>query len=116
MRPPWTPPTIKLIRSRPLALLGAGVLGSRIACVFAAAGYNVNIRDPSKEARKKALDFLKTDIPKFASLADSGRPFGKCEVYSDVESAVKDAWLVCIIYVSIHKPGCLKAMRGSVSG
>lgn len=34
-------------KERPIVLLGAGVLGRRIAATFLAGGYTVRIRDPN---------------------------------------------------------------------
>ncbi|KAK3367412.1 hypothetical protein B0T24DRAFT_659364 [Lasiosphaeria ovina] len=52
---PWATPTIG---SWPIAVLGAGVLGRRIACVFVTGGYNVQIRDPLAEARQAAVQYI----------------------------------------------------------
>lgn len=89
----WQSPAIG---SRPVLLLGAGVLGRRIACVFIAGGYNVNIYDLSPETRRAALDFVETQKVEFASkLTNSpASECGTCTVFDDLVSAAKDAWLV----------------------
>ncbi|KAK9775037.1 hypothetical protein SCAR479_08311 [Seiridium cardinale] len=89
----WQAP---VIGSRPVAVLGGGVLGRRIACSFVAAGYNANIRDPSAEARRDALSFIDSHKQEFATLAKPSTPglFGSYTAYEDIESAVRDAWLV----------------------
>lgn len=91
MHLPWIPPTIG---SRPLALLGAGVLGRRIACVFAAAGYNVNLRDPSADARQAAVQYVAQNLQAYSKLSKGARHFGHCSAFPDLSSTVRDAWLV----------------------
>ncbi|CAK46035.1 hypothetical protein CBS115989_8583 [Aspergillus niger] len=91
MHSSWTPPPIG---SRPLALLGAGVLGRRIACVFAAAGYNVNLYDPSLSAQQAALDYVTQNLKTYSKFSKGNRRFGHCRAFSDLESTVSDAWLV----------------------
>lgn len=91
MQPTWAPPSIG---SRPLAILGAGVLGRRIACVFAAAGYNVQLRDPSAEARQAALDYVSKNVQAYSKYSKGKRVFGQCEAFPDLESTVRNAWLV----------------------
>lgn len=89
----WQAPEIG---SRPVAVLGGGVLGRRIACSYAAGGYNVTIRDPSAEARKDALDFIDAQKKEFATFTTPTTPgeYGNYAAYEDIESAVRDAWLV----------------------
>ena len=48
----------ELQSGRPVTILGAGVLGRRIGCMFVAAGYNVHIRDPSNEALSAAKEYI----------------------------------------------------------
>jgi 3-hydroxyacyl-CoA dehydrogenase len=89
----WHPPTIG---SRPVVVLGAGVLGRRIACSYVAAGYNVNIRDPFPEARQAAVEFIDAHKEEFATFAKPSKQgqFGSYTAHDSIESAVKDAWLV----------------------
>jgi 3-hydroxyacyl-CoA dehydrogenase len=68
-----------------------------IATVFVAAGYNVNIRDPSEQARADALHYIDESkrcagfnaLPHTTSAAP-----GSYAAYPDIDSAVRDAWLV----------------------
>ena len=53
-----------------------------------AAGYIVDLLDPSEDAGKRALDYL-LDVRKLAKLTNSRRPFGKCNVYMDSQSGSK---------------------------
>ena len=53
-----------------------------------AAGYIVDLRDPSEDAGKRVLDYL-LDVRKLAKLTNTRRPFGKCNVYMDSQSGSK---------------------------
>ena len=76
----WTPPTsltalIITTNPRPIAILGACVLGRRIACIFVAAGYLVHIRDPSPSARAEALSFIDANKSAFRSKLNPNTPY-----------------------------------------
>lgn len=90
----WQPP---VIGSRPVAVLGAGVLGRRIACTFVAGGYNVHIRDPSAEARTAAIQYIDENKQQYAQNLPSSvgvvQP-GSYAAFEDIPSAVSRAWLV----------------------
>jgi 3-hydroxyacyl-CoA dehydrogenase len=96
-----------------VAVLGAGVLGMdpilfenksillimyigrRIACVWAAGGYNVAIRDPSKDQRTAALIFIDNNIASFyKTFGNTNTKVGQYAAYEDLAPAVKDAWFV----------------------
>ncbi|KAK4155077.1 hypothetical protein C8A00DRAFT_32068 [Chaetomidium leptoderma] len=66
----WQPPTVG---ERPVVVLGAGVLGRRIACCFLAGGYNVHSYDTFSESLQGAAHF---------------------KAYDDLEAAVKEAFLI----------------------
>lgn len=92
----WTPPTIG---SRPVVVLGAGVLGRRIACSYVSGGYNVHIRDPFASAREAALKYIDENKEEYAKATRLGsiapaEKFGSYAAFEDMETAVKDAWLV----------------------
>ena len=86
----WQPPA--KWQSRPVAVLGGGVLGRRIAACFVAAGHQVRVRDPSAKARNEAVDYIKANLAAYTAL--SHREPGTCEAMADLETAVKDCWLV----------------------
>ncbi|MBE3044612.1 hypothetical protein IMZ48_19015 [Candidatus Bathyarchaeota archaeon] len=88
----WQPPTVG---SRPVAVLGAGVLGRRIACSFIAGGYNVNIYDLSPASLQDAADYVQAHADEFAAFrpSNSGN-YGTCNVFDDLSASAKDAWLV----------------------
>ena len=79
-------------QSRPVAVLGAGVLGRRIAACFLAAGHQVNIFDLTAEANEQARQYIKANISIFTGL--TSRAAGQLETYQDLATAVKDVWLV----------------------
>ena len=49
--------------SRPVAVIGAGTLGRRIALMFAAHGAEVRIYDLSEAQRDAAVDFVTQNLP-----------------------------------------------------
>ncbi|KAH0387760.1 3-hydroxyacyl-CoA dehydrogenase-like protein, partial [Aureobasidium melanogenum] len=85
--------TVEAIKGRPVAVLGGGVLGRRIACVWAAAGYTVHIRDPSEEQRNAAIHYVEQNIASYAKTISNSKP-GKAVAFEDLEPAVKNAWTV----------------------
>ncbi|EXJ75291.1 alcohol dehydrogenase [Cladophialophora psammophila CBS 110553] len=86
----WNPP--KNYEHRPVAVLGGGVLGRRIACCWAAAGYNVTVRDPGAQQRKDAVDYVTQNAQQYAEL--TGKTPGTIQAFADLDPAVKDAWIV----------------------
>ncbi|KAI4724647.1 3-hydroxyacyl-CoA dehydrogenase-like protein [Aureobasidium sp. EXF-10728] len=85
--------SVEAIKGRPVAVLGGGVLGRRIACTWAAAGYTVHIRDPSLEQRNSAIHYVEQNVASYARTISSSKP-GKATAFEDLEAAVKDAWTV----------------------
>ncbi|KAJ6110837.1 Dehydrogenase multihelical [Penicillium sp. IBT 16267x] len=101
---------IKPRTDRPVAILGAGVLGRRIGCIFVAAGYNVHIRDPSAEALNAAIEYVDAHKEEFSLLPRTNRQtedvklvngemksqpsFGNCKTFPEIGPAVSNAWLV----------------------
>lgn len=55
------------ISSRPVAVIGAGTLGRRIALMFAAHGAAVTIYDLADTQRRAALDYVTQELPGLAS-------------------------------------------------
>lgn len=85
-------PTLSSIKGRTVAVLGGGVLGRRIACTWAAGGWDVVIRDPSSEQRTAALHYIENNVSSYAAAID-GKP-GKATATEDLAEAVKNAWTV----------------------
>jgi 3-hydroxybutyryl-CoA dehydrogenase len=81
------------IRNRPVAVIGAGTLGRRIALMFASRGGTVRIYAPRAQQRAAAVQYVTEMLPKL--LADRG--FGEVGVAmaaTSLEEALDDAWLV----------------------
>lgn len=85
--------SLEMIKGRPVAVLGGGVLGRRIACTWAAAGWTVHIRDPSAEQRNAAIHYVEHNISAYADAIGNSSP-GKAVAFADLEPTVKDAWTV----------------------
>ncbi|KAI1810212.1 hypothetical protein GGS20DRAFT_594972 [Poronia punctata] len=89
----WQPPVD--YRSRPVTVLGGGVLGRRIAACWASAGYNIRVREPNSETGTQCLEYVKENIDSYPSAkTNKGRGYGTVSVHQDLETAVKEAWLV----------------------
>lgn len=80
-------------RTRPVAVIGAGTLGRRIALMFATRGGTVRITDPNAEQGAAAVDFVTEQLPAVAAQVADGSP-GKAEYVGDQQDAVSGAWLV----------------------
>ncbi|KAF3391512.1 3-hydroxybutyryl-CoA dehydrogenase [Penicillium rolfsii] len=86
----WAPPND--YESRPVAILGAGVLGKRIGCVWASAGFDVHLRDPSPQQREDGLDYIQENVALYAQ--KTGRKIGSVHTFERLEDAVANSWLV----------------------
>ncbi|CPT43428.1 Putative dehydrogenase (3-hydroxybutyryl-CoA dehydrogenase FadB?) [Mycobacteroides abscessus subsp. abscessus] len=83
------------IDNRPVAVLGAGTLGRRIALTFATRGGVVHLYDVSEESLQSAKEFLDQRIPELVKARSAlGSQPATIEYYTDLPSAVKDAWYV----------------------
>ncbi|KAJ5172015.1 hypothetical protein N7492_004608 [Penicillium capsulatum] len=85
----WQPPTN--YGKRPVAILGAGVLGRRIACIWASAGYHVHVRDPSPEQRADCVAYVEGNVASYAE--KTGKTPGSIAVFAELKDAVGNAWL-----------------------
>ena len=91
MAPQWT--CLDTV-SKPLAVLGAGVLGRRLTASWLVIGYDVNLRDPSEAQRNAALVYIQSSLSDYETLTAGERKPGKLNVFADLRSAVKNAWFV----------------------
>jgi len=82
------------VGTRPLAILGGGVLGRRIATVWVAGGYNVNIRDPSSAQRTAAIEYVTANARDFGRRYGTNKEPGRIQAFEDLATTVRDAWLV----------------------
>lgn len=57
---------VKPRTDRPVAVIGAGVMGRRIGCIFVAAGYHVHIMDISSEALDGAMKYIDVHKQEFS--------------------------------------------------
>ncbi|RAH51151.1 uncharacterized protein BO95DRAFT_492297 [Aspergillus brunneoviolaceus CBS 621.78] len=83
-------------KTRPITILGAGVLGSRIASALLAGGHRVHIRDLSPDALTTAATYIDAHRAEFEALLPapiSAGP-GDYQVFTSLPDAVRDAWLV----------------------
>src|SRR5262245_39719811 len=79
--------------SRPVAVVGAGTLGRRIALMFTAHGAEVKIYDLAEQQRQAAVDFVSQSLPTLADQLAGVEP-GQVSAEGDLADAVRDAWLV----------------------
>jgi 3-hydroxybutyryl-CoA dehydrogenase len=85
--------TFEDIRNRPVAVIGAGTLGRRVALMLASRGGTVRVFARRAEQRAAATAFVTENLPKL--LADRG--FGEVGVAvgaASLEEALDGAWLV----------------------
>jgi 3-hydroxybutyryl-CoA dehydrogenase len=78
---------------RPVAVIGAGTLGRRIALMFAAHGAEVKIYDLAEEQRCEAVDYVTQNLPALADRLSDVVP-GRVSAEADLAEAVHNAWLV----------------------
>jgi 3-hydroxybutyryl-CoA dehydrogenase len=78
---------------RPVAVIGAGTLGRRIALMFAAYGADVTISDLADEQRRAAVDYVSQNLPALTEQR-AGAVSGEVSATADLAEAVHNAWLV----------------------
>ena len=79
--------------SRPVAVIGAGTLGRRIALMFAAHGAEVQIYDPAEQQCRAAVAYVSDVLPALAGQLNGVVP-GRVSATADLGDAVRNAWLV----------------------
>jgi 3-hydroxybutyryl-CoA dehydrogenase len=79
--------------TRPVAVIGAGTLGRRIALMFAAHGAEVNIYDLAEAQRQAAVDYVSHSLPALTKRLTDVVP-GQVSAHDDLAEAVREAWLV----------------------
>jgi 3-hydroxybutyryl-CoA dehydrogenase len=79
--------------NRPVAVVGAGTLGRRIALMFAAHGADVRIYDLAEDQRSAAVGFVTQNLPALAEQLKDVVP-GQVSADADLGDAVRNAWLV----------------------
>lgn len=81
------------VERRPVAVIGAGTLGRRIALMFATRGGLVRIHDRSQPAGEAARAYVEQHVAEVAARIEGGAP-GRVEVTGDLAEALAGAWLV----------------------
>jgi 3-hydroxybutyryl-CoA dehydrogenase len=79
--------------SRPVAIIGGGTLGRRIALMFAAHGAEVKIYDLAEAQRDLAVDYVMNNLPVLLNRRSGVVP-GRVSAEADFADAVHSAWLV----------------------
>jgi 3-hydroxybutyryl-CoA dehydrogenase len=81
------------LASRPVAVIGAGTLGRRIALMFAGHSAEVRIYDPDEAQRGAAVVYVLQNLPAIADRLNDIVP-GQVSAEADIGDAVRNAWLV----------------------
>src|SRR5438067_21670 len=81
------------LADRPLAVVGGGTLGRRIALVLATRGAEVRIYDVSAEQRQGAVSFVTAELPGVLARRSDGIA-GRVVAVDEMAAAVANAWLV----------------------
>jgi 3-hydroxybutyryl-CoA dehydrogenase len=80
-------------RSRPIAVIGGGTLGRRIALMFASGGAETRIHDVSREVSADAVAYVEDALPGVVA-ARTGATAGTIRSAAGLDEAVRDTWLV----------------------
>jgi len=83
------------VDERPVAIVGAGTLGRRVAAMYAAGGTDVRIFDLSEGQRDAARDYATTQAGEIMQRLRLHAPrLGTVEASDDMEAALRGAWMV----------------------
>ena len=85
--------TFEAIQNRPVAVIGAGTLGRRIALMFATRGGTVRIYARRAEQRAEATQYVTQTLPAVVANRGSGQ-VGNVTGSGSLEEALDGAWLV----------------------
>src|SRR5690242_2247367 len=80
------------IRDRPVAVIGAGTLGRRIALMFASRGGTVRIHARRAEQLAEATQYVAESLPQLLSERGFGE-VGVATATTSLDEALDDAWL-----------------------
>lgn len=86
---PWVKPDTS---TRPIAIIGVGIMGRRIGMMWLAAGYNLILCEKPMDSYNGALDYIKTHKDQQASKL--GTKPGEVKLTSSMQVAVENAWMV----------------------
>ncbi|CAG7998345.1 unnamed protein product [Penicillium salamii] len=108
---------VKPRTDRPVAIIGGGVLGRRIGCIFIAAGYHVHIHDISEAALRDAAEYIDTHKAEFSlmprihkareDIKDTAGKITGCEVETsitqvDLESSTTAPFGICKTFLDLQ--------------
>jgi 3-hydroxybutyryl-CoA dehydrogenase len=85
--------TFEDVRNRPVAVVGAGTLGRRVALMFASRGGSVRIYARRAEQRAEATQYVSQTLPAVVAKRGSGQ-VGSATGTGSLEEALEGAWLV----------------------
>ncbi|KAG4443439.1 hypothetical protein IFR05_001118 [Cadophora sp. M221] len=88
--PAWEPPTS--LQDRPICIIGSGVLGRRLAVLWASRSRPVTLYDTSPTALKSSRSFIADSLATYC--AEHGTHPGHVSFSSKLEDAVQNAWMV----------------------
>lgn len=86
-------PSLPEESGRPIAVLGAGTLGRRIALMFATGGGTVRVCDLDERQRADAAAYVEAELPAVLATVE-GSSAATVTFTGDMAEAVEDAWLV----------------------
>lgn len=81
-------------RTRPVAVLGGGVLGRRIAASWVAGGYDVCVRDPDAAQRTACAEYVTANARDYPAAKKNVNGAGRISTEAELADAVAGAWLV----------------------
>ncbi|MCJ1962959.1 3-hydroxyacyl-CoA dehydrogenase family protein [Novosphingobium mangrovi (ex Hu et al. 2023)] len=81
------------IDQRPMAVLGAGVLGRRIAMMYATRGAEIRLYDTNLDAAQNGAEWAMQELPEVLASID-GAQAGTIVPTDDLATATRDVWLV----------------------
>ena len=79
--------------TRPIAILGAGTLGRRIALMLATRGAEIRLYDPDAAVREAGVTFAREQLPAVLQTIKDGKA-GTIVGCGDMAAALADAWHV----------------------
>lgn len=84
------------VGQRPVTIVGAGILGRRIAAVYVAGGTDVRVHDVSSDQLDACREFVADNVDKVRTLLDvhPSRGAGSIAVLEDLDAAVPESWMV----------------------
>ncbi|GAA1080321.1 3-hydroxyacyl-CoA dehydrogenase family protein [Tsukamurella strandjordii] len=85
--------TFDAIKNRPVAVIGAGTLGRRIALMFCSRGGEARVYDPDATQAQAAVDYVAQTLPGIITERGTGA-VGRAVAHDDLAAAVRDAWLI----------------------